>query len=108
MIGQWLKRRVFNGRPATTILQLAVASIFVGAVLHWGGISPLSVWRWIGQGARDAVAFVVERGASLFGEIGMYLALGAAIVVPVWLIARLIVRPARPAPEKPADRKARD
>jgi Family of unknown function (DUF6460) len=77
--------RFFGGSPAAVILQLAIASIIIGVVLHFFGFNPenlyeamVRLWDWINWLGFDAIR-----------KVGHYLLLGAIIVVPLWLIVRV-------------------
>ena len=82
--------RFFSGSPTRTIIQLVIASVIVGAIFSLIGVSPKEFWR----GIFDTFRGLVEMLGESIGEIAVnllpYLLIGAAIVVPIWLIARLI------------------
>jgi len=85
----WKSR--FAGKGVSrTIIQLVVASVIVGAIFTFLGLSPAEFWR----GIFDAVSGLVRRLGDNISEIilnlGTYLLIGAAIVVPIWLITRLM------------------
>jgi hypothetical protein len=78
--------RFFGGSPAAVILQLAIASIIIGVVLSFFGFDPATLYdavirlsNWISSLGLDTVKKVLN-----------YLALGAIIVVPLWLLVRVI------------------
>ncbi|PWV99878.1 hypothetical protein DFR52_10377 [Hoeflea marina] len=69
-----------------TILKLLVISFVVGVIMsafHW---YPLDVLYMI----RDTLVNIWETGFAALGRFGVYLALGACVVVPVFLILRLL------------------
>ncbi len=77
------RERFFGGSPAEVILKLAIASVIIGVVLSFFGLNPndlyeavMKLWRWISFDVLDKVL--------------RYLALGAIIVVPLWLLSRVI------------------
>lgn len=77
--------RFFGGPVIPTIVKLALISFAVGIVLWISGIDPLDLWRNLGQTIKDAwqdVADFVDWGAK-------YAALGAIVVIPIWLVFRL-------------------
>lgn len=84
------RQRFFSGSPTRTIIQLVIASIIVGAIFSLLGVSPKEFWRGIFETFRG----LVETLGDSIGEIAVnlltYLLIGAAIVVPIWLVARLI------------------
>jgi hypothetical protein len=87
-----LKTRIAGRNPGKTVLQLIVACIFVGAVLALLDISPLGFWRGIFNGVRDVVSAIAGSFGEIVSDLLTYFLLGAAIVVPVWLISRLLSR----------------
>ncbi len=77
--------RLFGGSPPAVLVRLALVSVLVGAGLTWLGIDPVDLFRALGRLAR-------EIWASGFGALHGFwhdLVTGAAVVVPVWLLARL-------------------
>jgi hypothetical protein len=78
------------GAAARTTIKLAIASVTVGGILAFLGLSPIVFWR----GVFDAFANLVSAIGNSFGEIAInlatYLFFGALIVVPVWLLIRLL------------------
>lgn len=85
-----LKSRIFGGRPARTVIQLVVASIFVGALLALFDLSPIRFWQGIFDSVRGLLSAIGESFGEIIGNLATYLLLGAAIVIPVWLVARLL------------------
>jgi hypothetical protein len=85
--------RFLGGSPGAVLARLALLSLIVGFFLVWLDIRPMDV------------LFSLERvfhrfwaaGFDAVREIASYLAAGAAIVVPVWLVLRLLaVKPRGP------------
>lgn len=85
-----IRRGFFGGSTRRTIIQLVIASIFVGAIFSFLGLGALDFWEGIFDGVRNLVSTIGES----FGEIAVnlitYLFIGGAIVVPIWLIARIL------------------
>lgn len=76
----------FGGPVIPTVIKLALVSFAVGIVLWISNIDPVDLWRNFGDTFREAwgvVADFVDWGAK-------YAALGAIVVVPVWLVFRLV------------------
>ena len=78
--------RFFGGSPAAVILQLAIPSVIIGVVLSAFGYDPanlydamLRLWDWLSSLGFDAVKKAFR-----------YLVLGAIIVVPLWLLSRIL------------------
>lgn len=85
-----LKTR-FVGRSASrTILQLVIASIVVGAILAMFDISPIRFWQGIFDSVRGLIAAIGDSFGEIIVNLTTYLLLGAAIVVPIWFIVRLL------------------
>lgn len=78
--------RFFGGPPLWVILRLLILSLVVGLVLSFLGIHPFEIWDM----ARDLALRVWHMGFDALGEIGQYLIVGAIIVIPIWLILRLL------------------
>lgn len=79
-------QRFMGGSPAQVLLRLVVLSFVVGIVLSALGVSPADI-------VERAFAFVRRISAMGFGAIGSiwnYFLLGAVIVVPIWLVIRLL------------------
>ncbi len=78
--------RFLGGSPLSVALRLLIISLLVGVLLSWLDIRPLDIvdgfedlfrWAW----------------GSVFGSLDRafdYVLLGAAIVVPVFLLSRLL------------------
>jgi len=80
------RERIFGGSPAEVILKLAIASIIIGVVLSALGFNPdnlyeaiTKLWNWISSLSWDAVKKVFN-----------YFLLGAIIVLPLWLLSRVL------------------
>lgn len=85
-----LKSRFVGPRPARTLLHLVIASIFVGAALALFDISPLRFWRGLFDAVRDLISAIGDSFGEIVVNLTTYFLLGAAIVVPIWLILRLL------------------
>ena len=79
-------RRFLGGSPAAVILKLILVSFVVGALLMWLHITPSDVF--------DEMSALVGRlynlGFQSLRDFGTYIVAGAVIVVPVWLVIRLL------------------
>lgn len=69
-----------------TILKLVVISFIVGVVMAAMNWNPLDIFYAVG----DFLARVWHQGFAALGRFGEYLALGAGIVIPVFLIMRVL------------------
>ena len=78
--------RFLGGSPIAVFFRLLFASMLVGALLVWLDISPFQIF----ENLRRLVDYVWSLGFDAVREIGRYVAAGAIIVVPIWLILRLM------------------
>jgi hypothetical protein len=81
--------RFFGGSPLAVIAKLALVSILVGVVLSALGLDPLNIVRSIER----LITHVWNMGFDAVRWLWRYLLLGAVIVVPIWLIMRLVNAP---------------
>ncbi|WP_102959823.1 DUF6460 domain-containing protein [Mangrovicella endophytica] len=78
--------RFLGGSPLSVLVRLVLISIVVGVVLSWLSWSPADVIDWV-------VDFFDWLWTSVFGSLDRaldYFILGAAIVIPIFLISRLL------------------
>jgi hypothetical protein len=78
--------RFLGDTPGRTALKLLVLSFIVGVIMsafHW---YPLDLVYML----RDAVVHVWHMGFAALGRFGAYLVLGAAVVIPVFIVLRLL------------------
>jgi hypothetical protein len=78
--------RLFGGNPMGVIVRLVVISIIVGIVMAALGIRPENILYHI----QLLIRRISELGFGVFEAALTYFLLGAAVVVPIWLIARLL------------------
>lgn len=71
-----------------TIIKLLFASLLVGLVMHWMGVTPRSLIANFGA----TVERLFNSLASFAGWAVDYILVGAVIVVPIWLVVFLIDR----------------
>jgi hypothetical protein len=90
MANEPVKDRIAGPNPRRTIIQLVIASIFVGAFLAFWGISPAEFWRGIFDFVRGLVGWLGDSVGEIVVNLLTYLLFGAAIVVPIWLISRAL------------------
>ena len=81
--------RFFGGPPLSVIFRLVLLSILVGVILKVLGLDPFNIIRSI----EDLVRYVWNMGFDALVWLWRYFLLGAVIVVPIWLIVRLIRAP---------------
>ncbi len=78
--------RFLGGSPGGVFLRLVFVSLIVGAFLMWLDIRPWDVFR----GLKQLVDRIWGLGFDAIREIADYIVAGAAIVVPIWLVLRLM------------------
>jgi hypothetical protein len=90
--------RFLGGPPLAVLGKLIVLSILVGVVLAALGLDPWNIF----ESVQRLVRWVWDLGFDAVVRLWRYFLLGAAIVVPVWLIVRLAKAPSeRPRPPAP-------
>ncbi|AAK86301.2 MULTISPECIES: DUF6460 domain-containing protein [Agrobacterium] len=78
--------KMLGDTVARTVVKLLVVSLLVGFLMAIFGLTP---WNII-YSARDFVVDLWRSGFHALGAIGDYLLLGATIVIPVFIILRLL------------------
>ncbi len=77
--------RFFGGPPLSVIFRLALLSIVIGVILEVLGLDPLHLI----ESLRTLFLRIWDMGFDALRWMWRYLVLGAAIVVPIWLLLRL-------------------
>ena len=80
-VSRWL-----GGSPASVLVRLVLLCILVGVILSAVGFDPWNIWRSL----QDLVRAVWNMGFDAFWWVWRYFLVGAVIVIPVWLIVRLL------------------
>ena len=78
--------RFLGGSPLGVIFRLVVISLLVGIVLAGLGITPIALI----EGVVRFFERIWSLGFDALGQVWGYILAGASIVIPVWLIFRLI------------------
>jgi len=71
------------------LARLVLLSILVGVVLSAVGLDPVNIMRSIEKLIRE----VWDMGFDAFRWLWRYFLLGAVIVIPIWLVMRLLNAP---------------
>lgn len=79
-------RQILGDTLGRTIIKLVVVSLIVGAVMSVFGLAPMDVW-W---GLRDFAVGLWQSGWAALGRFGDWLILGASVVLPLFILARLL------------------
>ncbi len=80
------RNTIFGGNPLGVILRLALISIVVGIVMKALGIDLRNFFQRINELLRN----LYDLGFGAIEWIIEYMLLGALVVVPIWLIARVV------------------
>jgi hypothetical protein len=79
-------RRFLGGSPLGVLIKLVLLSILVGFVLYVFGLNPFNIV----EGITALIRGILNLGFNVFYELWYYFLLGAVIVIPIWLIMRLV------------------
>lgn len=77
--------RLFGGNPLGVILRLFVLCVVVGIVMSALGIRPDNLFYHL----RLLIQRISDLGFGIFENAIGYFLIGAAVVVPIWLLSRL-------------------
>ena len=78
--------RLFGGNPLGVIVRLVVLSIVVGIVMSALDIRPENIIYHV----RLLIERISRLGFGIFETAIGYFLLGAAVVIPIWLVVRLL------------------
>ena len=78
--------RMFGGSPISVLSRLILLSILVGVVLQTVGVDPMNILRSMEMLARQVYAM----GFDAVRYVWQYFVLGAAVVIPLWIVLRLL------------------
>ena len=81
--------KVFGGSPLAVLARLFLVSILVGVILSALGLDPFDIVRSIERLFRS----LWDMGFDAFRWLWRYFLLGAVIVIPIWLIMRMVNAP---------------
>ena len=81
--------RFFGGSPLVVLGRLLLVSVLVGVVLSVLGLDPFDILHSLERLARS----IWNLGFDAFHWLWRYFLLGAVIVIPIWLIMRLVNAP---------------
>jgi uncharacterized protein DUF6460 len=81
--------RFLGGPPLAVLGKLILLSILIGVVLSALGLDPLNIFASLQRLVRD----VWNMGFDAIRWLWQYFLLGAVVVIPIWLILRLVRAP---------------
>jgi hypothetical protein len=79
-------RRFIGGSPFGVFIRLALLSILIGFVLTVLGLDPRNILWSI----EALIRAIFNLGFDAIGWVWSYFLLGAAVVIPIWLIMRFV------------------
>jgi hypothetical protein len=88
--------RFLGGPPLAVLGKLIVLSVLVGVVLAAVGLDPWNIF----ESLQRVVRWIWDLGFDAVVRLWRYFLLGAAIVIPVWLIVRLAKAPGERPPAR--------
>ena len=80
--------RFFGGSPAWVLVRLVIPSVVVGVILAALGVDPMNILTSLERLVRSLFNFSFEAVERLW----RYFLLGAVVVIPLWLILRVLGR----------------
>lgn len=81
--------RFFGGSPLAVVGRLILLSILIGVVLSAFGLDPLNIVDSLVRFVRH----IWDMGFDAVAWVWRYFLLGAVLVIPIWLIIRLVNAP---------------
>ena len=78
--------RWLGGSPLGVLLRLVFLSLVVGVILAYLGLTPLALL----YSALDSFQALFGLGFDAIENVGRYVLTGAIIVIPLWLLSRLM------------------
>lgn len=79
-------QQALGGSPGSVLLRLALLSLLVGVVLAALGMTPWGFFHWLRYWIEELLGSGIDAVRNLIG----YVVSGAIIVLPIWLIMRLL------------------
>ena len=81
----WMER-LFGGNPWAVAIRLIILSIVVGIVMSALGIRPENLFYHL----QILIRRLYDLGFGAIDWLVQYFIIGAIVVIPIWLVARLI------------------
>jgi hypothetical protein len=81
-------QRHIGGSPGSVVAKLVFLSLLVGAFMHFLGVTPVDLFLRLAE----LVESLVGNGFEAVRQVGLWVLYGAMIVVPIWLLSRLLGR----------------
>lgn len=84
--GSGTMTRIFGGSPLGVLIRLALLCVIVGLILDQLHLDAFELFRW----AVDQIEDVIRNSADILRIIGRYFLIGAAVVIPIWILMRVL------------------
>ena len=81
--------KVFGGTPLAVLARLVLVSILVGVVLAALGLDPFDIVRSVER----LIRHIWNMGFDALRWLWRYFLLGAVIVIPIWIVMRIVNAP---------------
>ncbi|HZD89522.1 MAG TPA: DUF6460 domain-containing protein [Pseudolabrys sp.] len=81
--------RILGGSPLAVLARLVLVSILVGVILSALGLDPFDIVRSVERLFRT----LWNMGFDIVQYVWRYFLLGAVIVIPIWILMRLVNAP---------------
>jgi len=81
--------KVFGGSPLAVLFRLVLVSVLVGVILSAVGLDP---WNIL-QSVERLIRSIWNMGWDAVVWLWRYFLLGAVIVIPIWLLMRVVNAP---------------
>lgn len=78
--------RFLGDTPGRTIVKLAIMSLIVGIIMSALNFTPIQLWYAL----HDFAYWLYDLGYEAFARIGIYFVYGAMVVIPIFLLMRLM------------------
>jgi hypothetical protein len=78
--------RFFGGSPLGVLLRLLLLCVIVGLILDQLDLNAFELFRWAARVLED----VLHNSADVLRAIGRYFLIGAVIVIPIWIVLRIL------------------
>lgn len=78
--------RIVGGSPLGVLVRIALLCVIVGLVLDQLDLNAFELFQW----AIDQIEDAIRNSAHVLKQIGRYFLIGAVVVVPVWIILRVL------------------
>lgn len=78
--------RFLGDTPMRTIVKLVILCVVVGFIMSTFGLYPTDIVYWI----RHVFLDLWRNGFAALGKVGDYLLLGAAVVIPLFIVIRIL------------------